>query len=1067
MNGALLFCLPDRNIKYQYMKHTILFVIAGIFALASIKAQDKTSKVFWKEDFNSSAGKLPDGWENIDMSKTNSVAWLVTNQPYPGSYQYQQQAPPIASKSRGYYLQFQPGYMVDEDQPSWVKKKQYPDAWIQTPAIDCSAKSSVILRFQQTFRYNNYNGAPGAGLYAGVSTDGLHWTDFDVKNNVAAATDMFEPINEELNISKIAANQPKVYLRFYWKGYYSWYWMIDDIELAEGYHKDIALTRLTSNSENDNTFTHHDVLALNLKNTGIDTIKHDFKVNCLIDDKQKLTATVHASKNPVYPGEEVTVKFPSADLLTRPSHQLDFTAELDGDENPGNNRLSIKINAGETYLGNITAFKAGKNEVDIAAGVSKIRVIFYAGDIFRIWLAPDGVFTNPAGNDIVEHYAIGDPHVKATDKGLYYQIKSKACVLRVYKKPLLFAMYDATDTREIWAETKPLCFGAKTIQTMARQPDEYFYGCGMQNGYFSHRGNNILIEKGNGWDAGGRPNPAPFYMSTAGYGVFRNTFDVGLYSFKKTLKFSHNEDRFDAFYFYGPSLKQILNGYTQITGRPFLMPRWGLGLGDANCYNRGSGGYATKNYTGSGITGTTPDVIRLVADKYIASNMPHGWILPNDGYGCGYVKLDSTIKELHKRGFYTGLWTENGLQRIATEVGKDGSRLCKLDVAWVGPGYKFALDACKAAYHGIEDNSNSRGFVWSVMGWAGTQKYSTVWSGDQKGNWEYVRFHIPTIIGAGLSAQNAATSDVDGIFGGSDSTYVRDLQWKCFTPVFMVMSGWAKKDKQPYIYGEPYTSINRKYLELKMRLTPYMYTYCEQAHETGVPATRAMVLEFPKDPVTWGTRTQYQFMNGQYFLVAPVYKSEAKRDSIYLPKGTWYDYWSGRAYTGSTWLNNYPAPLDKLPLFVKAGAIIPMYPAMNYDGEKRADTLTLDIYPYQKSSFDMYEDDGTTRDYRSGAYAKTLIEAEGGKSVQIKIHAARGNYNGKYLQRVYLLDIHQHRAPEAVTVNGKPVRIYTSSAQLDKATTGCYFNAGDKEGTIHIKTARLKTNINQIIRIIN
>jgi len=162
------------------MKQPFLLVIA---LLINLSLQAQNNKVFWKEDFNKTNGTLPDGWKNVDMSNTNSVEWIVTDQPYPGSYQYQQQAPPIASKSRGYYLQFQPGYMVDEDQPSWVKKKQYPDAWIQTGTIDCSAHSSVILHFQQTFRYNDFNHADGAGLYVGVSTDSIHWTDFDVKNN--------------------------------------------------------------------------------------------------------------------------------------------------------------------------------------------------------------------------------------------------------------------------------------------------------------------------------------------------------------------------------------------------------------------------------------------------------------------------------------------------------------------------------------------------------------------------------------------------------------------------------------------------------------------------------------------------------------------------------------------------------------------------------------------------------------------------------------------------------------------------------------------------------------------
>ena len=306
--------------------------------------------------------------------------------------------------------------------------------------------------------------------------------------------------------------------------------------------------------------------------------------------------------------------------------------------------------------------------------------------------------------------------------------------------------------------------------------------------------------------------------------------------------------------------------------------------------------------------------------------MPRGWILPNDGYGCGYTKLDSVVRELHKRGFYTGLWTESGVEKIAREVGEYGSRLCKLDVAWVGPGYKFAVDGVRSAYEGIENNSDGRGYVWSVCGWAGSHRYSVLWTGDQSGSWNYIRWHIPTLIGSGLSAQNCATGDVDGIFGGSDSTYTRDLQWKCFTPVLMTMSGWASNnknkivDKQPWLFGEPYTSINRKYLMLKQRMTPYMYTLCNEAYETGVPAVRGLLLEFPKDTLTWGEeKTKYQYMLGKSLLVAPVYKSEGKRDGIYLPEGKWFDYWSGETINGGQTLNNYPAPLDKLPLFVRGG----------------------------------------------------------------------------------------------------------------------------------------------------
>ena len=152
----------------------------------------------------------------------------------------------------------------------------------------------------------------------------------------------------------------------------------------------------------------------------------------------------------------------------------------------------------------------------------------------------------------------------------------------------------------------------------------------MQNGYFSHRDTSVNIRLNTrGWGDGTTPNPAPFYMSTAGYGVFRNTMAPGKYDFLSPLSLSHDESRFDAYYFYGPSLKKILDGYTLVTGRPFFPPRWGLECGDADCYNK---------------TGKTPDVITKVADVYREHDMPGGWILPNDGYGCGYQELDATIQ---------------------------------------------------------------------------------------------------------------------------------------------------------------------------------------------------------------------------------------------------------------------------------------------------------------------------------------------------------------------------------------------------------------------------------------
>ena len=700
-------------------------------------------------------------------------------------------------------------------------------------------------------------------------------------------------------------------------------------------------------------------------------------------------------------------------------------------------------------LGDLTNFEVKENAFHLAAGQDRLQVIFYRDDIFRIWLGPDGSFTEaqPAPEDaqmvIYKGPAIGMPW---RDAGDYYRIESKECILRIYKRPLRFALFDK-DNGVIWQETRPLSYGPSTIQTLRRGESEHYYGGGMQNGYFSHRDTSVNIRLNTrGWGDGTSPNPAPFYMSTAGYGAFRNTMTPGKYDFLSPLSLSHDEQRFDCYYFYGPSLKKILEGYTAITGRPFMLPRWGLEFGDADCYNK---------------KGKTPDVISKVADKYRANDMPGGWILPNDGYGCGYVELDTTIQELHKRGFYTGLWTEKGVERIANEVSVLGSRVMKLDVALVGRGYQFAFNGNRDAYEGIEKNSDARGFVWTTCVWAGAQRYSTIFSGDQSGNWEYIRFHIPTVIGAGLSAFNAASGDVDGIFGGSAQTQVRDLQWKCFTPAMMIISGWSKQTnlmKQPWIFGEPYTAMNRKYLKLKMRLTPYLYTYSRAAHDTGVPTVRAMVLEFPDDPTTWSKRTQYQFMSGEWFLVAPVYEDSPVRSDIYLPAGKWIDYWDGTEIYGPTVVNNYAAPLDKLPLFVRAGAIVPMYPEMLHDRDKPKDPVTIDVYPAGKTSFNLYEDDGVTQQYRTGAFAKTLIEVDAPKSldiaerISVKVGPAKGQYTGMPASRSYVVDVHIPARPAGVQLADKPLPVFEKRQEFDAAAEGWFFDARDRRGVLHVKT---------------
>ena len=470
---------------------------------------------------------------------------------------------------------------------------------------------------------------------------------------------------------------------------------------------------------------------------------------------------------------------------------------------------------------------------------------------------------------------------------------------------------------------------------------------------------------------------------------------------------------------------------------------------------------------------------------------------PNDGpFPSNLTDLTYVVAQLHTLGAYTGLWTSTGMPNIANEVGVAGSRVCKTDVGWIGAGYKYAFDGVTLCADGIEAYSPARRFVWTVEGWAGTHRLAVMWTGDDEGSMDYVRWQLPTFVGAGFSAQAHVSGDVDGIFGGSPESQVRDFQFKALTSVLMTMSGWAANpDKQPWTWGEPYTSINRASLKLKSQLVPYMYALSREAYDTGVPPVRAAALEFPGDEALFAPTnlTSYQFMSGPALLVAPVYTQGAvTRDGIYLPAGAaWADYWDGTLYAGGSTLDGYPAPLETLPLFVRAGAIVPLAPPMNYFDEKPWDPLFLELWPTGNSSFVLYEDDGVTRGALppTNAFATTRISvaapanylngsASGGggsSNVTIRVDAAQGGYAGQLASRGWWLDVRCRSAPLLVLLapddaGGAPPAALPqaqSAAQLEAMAAGWFFNAELQRGLLQVKLANASTAVGFTVTLSN
>ncbi len=685
----------------------------------------------------------------------------------------------------------------------------------------------------------------------------------------------------------------------------------------------------------------------------------------------------------------------------------------------------------------------------------RITFDFYGENIFRLFQDNSGGIlrepeAKPEAKILVDNPRKAISTLNLTEDKNTITIATGKINIVLDKNTTLFKVIDSATKAVLIDEIEPIFFEEnKVTLSFKENPEEYFYGGGVQNGRFSHKGKAIAIENQNSWTDGGVASPAPYYWSTNGYAVMWYTFKKGKYDFgakdKGVVKLYHETNYLDVFIMTGNGAVALLNDFYQLTGNPVLLPKFGFYQGHLNAYNRdywkedekGILFEDGKRYKESqkDTEGTKESLngeknnyqfsARAVIDRYKNQDMPLGWLLPNDGYGAGYGQtetLDGNIQNLkdlagyaHKNGVEIGLWTQSDLhpkpeisallQRdIVKEVRDAGVRVLKTDVAWVGAGYSFGLNGITdvsniMTYYG----NNSRPFIISLDGWAGTQRYAGIWSGDQTGGvWEYIRFHIPTYIGSGLSGQPNICSDMDGIFGGKNPVInTRDFQWKTFTPMELNMDGWGANEKYPHALGEPVTSINRWYLKLKSELMPYAYSIAKEAVD-GLPMIRAMFLEY-SNTYTKGRSTQYQFLYGPYFLVAPIYQATKSddqgndiRNGIYLPEGQWIDYFSGDLHEGNRIINGFVSPVWKLPVFVKNGAIIPMTNSNNNVSEINKNIRIYDIYPSGNTSFTEYDDDGVSEEYRLGKGVNTLIESSVNKknTISVTIHPAKGEFNG-------------------------------------------------------------------------
>lgn len=413
-------------------------------------------------------------------------------------------------------------------------------------------------------------------------------------------------------------------------------------------------------------------------------------------------------------------------------------------------------------------------------------------------------------------------------------------------------------------------------------------------------------------------------------------------------------------------------------------------------------------------------------------------------------------------------WWENGVKEVAklgvkflkTDEGSAFGRLAN-ESEKVGPTDSaaqrlhnvFPVAYAKAPFEKFAKHNGIRGMNHTREGYAGIQRYPFIWAGDWPSEWQYFAPVIKAGLNIGLSGVGYWTHNMGGFEHDADpELFIRWVQFGMFSPLAHVFGMDHPGYKEPWNYGEEALKNFTKYDRLRYQLIPYIYSNAYKMHQTGLPIMRALVLEYQDDQNTYLIDDQYLF--GNSMMVCPVITKGAQTRVVYLPKGTWFEYWTGKKFTGEEYYN-IVTPLDQLPIFIKGGAIIPWQEEIQYDDKEPWGKITFEVFPSESSKFELYEDDGLSESYKDGNFAKTPISSDIlPQGYEIKIGKALGNF--KVPGRLYDLKIHQDKAPSKIelTLNGKKKKIAQLEGELKQKDDkeGWYYDAENK--LLWIRTAK-------------
>ena len=633
--------------------------------------------------------------------------------------------------------------------------------------------------------------------------------------------------------------------------------------------------------------------------------------------------------------------------------------------------------------------------------------------------------------------------------------------------------------------------------------EDHFYGMGQANQLteridLDHRGHLREV-----WNQHSPPAATifPALLSLRGYGLLidnphKATWDLG-HTDPLTFSYRAQGGGLQYYVFYGPDLPRLLRSFLELSGFPPLPPRWVFGLLQSR--------YGYRNRAELEVIARTFRAKALPCDALILDVFwfqemgdlafqpfdwpdPQGMIAQLKEQGFHLLVIEEpylTVKSRHypealAKGYlakhYDGSvytfdfwpgecalfdfsnpearawWTaqhrsllELGVAGWWTDLNEPSKHLQDM-THHAGPAAAVhnltALSMHQAIFEAHQHYApQQRIFILSRAAFPGSQRYGAgLWSGDVDMTFAALRKQVAVGLNVGLAGIPLWGTDIGGFgFAGkcTPELYVRWFQFGAFCPLYRP-HGDQTELREPWQFGPEVEAICRKYLKLRYRLLPYIYTLAYEACITGMPLMQPLVLEFPTDPRVFNLSDQYLF--GREILVAPIVDEGATQRTVYLPAGGWVDFWTDTVYTGPCSLT-VPAPLDTLPLFTRQGAILPLGPEVQYSWERPLDPLTLEIYRGAERSFTLYEDDGETTRYRTGAYVLTPLQVtEHAGVLTFAAGEAQGDFPGYPSERTYLLNIHQQPAVREVTCNGVPVPSLDARQSLELTASGWWWD---------------------------